>query len=100
VVGLEEWADHLVEELSGGEQQRVAVARALVGDPELVLADEPTAELDEENRRRIIDLLLAVPASGRTLILATHDADVAEACTQVAHLRDGVLTDLQAPLNG
>jgi putative ABC transport system ATP-binding protein len=92
-VGLLERADHLVEELSGGEQQRIAVARALVGEPDVVLADEPTAELDEENRQRIIALLLAVPASGRTLVLATHDQDVAGACTRIAHLRDGVLTD-------
>jgi putative ABC transport system ATP-binding protein len=91
-VGLLQRADHLVEELSGGEQQRIAVARALVGDAAVVLADEPTAELDEQNRRRIIALLLEVPASGRTLIIATHDPDVAGACAGTAQLRDGRLT--------
>ncbi len=90
-VGLEARGDHLVEELSGGEQQRVAIARALVGDPDLVLADEPTAELDEHNREKAITLLLQVPASGRTLLLATHDADVATACDHDIHLRDGTI---------
>jgi putative ABC transport system ATP-binding protein len=93
-VGLLQRADHLVEELSGGEQQRIAVARALVGDAAIVLADEPTAELDEQNRRRIIALLLEVPASGRTLVIATHDPDVAGACARTAQLRAGRLTGL------
>ena len=88
-VGLDGRGDHLVEELSGGEQQRVAIARALVGDPDVVLADEPTAELDERNRRTVIEMLLKVPASGRTLLLATHDPDVAAACDHTLHLRDG-----------
>ena len=91
-VNLSERGDHLVEELSGGEQQRIAVARALVGDPDVVLADEPTAELDAENRQRITALLLAVPTSGRTLILATHDDEVAGVCSKIAHLGGGVLT--------
>jgi ABC-type lipoprotein export system ATPase subunit len=91
-VGLPQRADHLVEQLSGGEQQRIAIARALVGDPAVVLADEPTAELDEQNRRHILDLLLQIPVSGRTLIIATHDPDVAGACTSTAHLRDGRLS--------
>jgi putative ABC transport system ATP-binding protein len=94
-VGLAERGDHLVEELSGGEQQRVALARALVGDPDLVLADEPTAELDEQNRARVISLLTQVPAAGRTLVLATHDPDVAAACEVVLHLRDGRLVELE-----
>jgi putative ABC transport system ATP-binding protein len=88
-VGLDGRSEHLVEELSGGEQQRVAIARALVGDPEVVLADEPTAELDERNRRTVITMLLKVPTSGRTLLLATHDPDVAAACDHTLHLRDG-----------
>jgi putative ABC transport system ATP-binding protein len=78
-------ADHLLEELSGGEQQRVAVARALVGSPDVVLADEPTAELDEINRALVSSLLLKVAGAGRTVIIATHDTSVAVLCTR--HLR-------------
>jgi putative ABC transport system ATP-binding protein len=80
-VGLLARADHLLEELSGGEQQRVAVARALVGGPDVVLADEPTAELDEANRVRVTSLLLDVAASGRLLVIATHDPAVAALCS-------------------
>ena len=88
-VGLAERADHLVEELSGGEQQRVAVARALVGEPLVVLADEPTAELDEANRAAITTQLLGVALSGRTLVLATHDPEVAALCTRTVRLVSG-----------
>ena len=95
-VGLAERAEHLVEELSGGEQQRVAVARALAGDPEVVLADEPTAELDEERAALVLDLLLEVPRSGRTLIVATHDDEVAARCDLRLRLRAG-RTDTGGP---
>jgi ABC-type lipoprotein export system ATPase subunit len=98
-MGLLERSDHLVEELSGGEQQRIAIARALIGNPDVVLADEPTAELDDENRQRVITLLLAVPTSGRTLILATHDDEIATACTRTAQLRDGRLVQPHVPPN-
>jgi putative ABC transport system ATP-binding protein len=85
-VGLRARADHLVEELSGGEQQRVAIARALVGDPEIVLADEPTAELDAENRERALALLLAASGRGATVVLATHDPEVWTRCDRRLHL--------------
>jgi putative ABC transport system ATP-binding protein len=81
-VGLLARADHLLEELSGGEQQRVAVARALVGRPDVVLADEPTAELDETNRARITSLLLDVATTGRIMVIATHDIAVASLCSR------------------
>jgi putative ABC transport system ATP-binding protein len=90
-VGIAARADHLVEELSGGEQQRVAVARALAGEPEVVVADEPTAELDAERRRLVLELLLGVTAAGRTLLLATHDPEVAERCGRRATLAGGRL---------
>jgi len=79
-VGLAGRAEHLVEELSGGEQQRVAVARALATEPDVVLADEPTAELDAVSRQQVLHLLTAVPGSGRTVVIATHDPDVAARC--------------------
>jgi len=90
-VGLAARAAHLVEELSGGEQQRVAIARALVTQPEILLADEPTAELDAAARSRILDLLFDA-GSGRTLLIATHDPDVAARCHRTVRVADGRLT--------
>jgi putative ABC transport system ATP-binding protein len=90
-VGLGPRADHLVEELSGGEQQRVAIARALVGEPAVLLADEPTAELDAENRERILALVLAVADRGGAVAIATHDPDVAARCDRRVHVDAGVL---------
>jgi putative ABC transport system ATP-binding protein len=91
-VGLAARADHLVEELSGGEQQRVAVARALVTDPDVILADEPTAELDAAARGLVLDLLLETGAgirSGRTLLIATHDPEVAARCDRTVTVSAG-----------
>lgn len=90
-VGLAARADHLVEDLSGGEQQRVALARALVTGPDLLLADEPTAQLDPANRERITALLLGLTATGTTVVLATHDEELSARCDPVLVLRDGVL---------
>ncbi|MFD1720318.1 ABC transporter ATP-binding protein [Amnibacterium endophyticum] len=90
-VGLTARADNLVEELSGGEQQRVALARALVTGPDLLLADEPTAQLDPANRERVTDLLLGLTARGVTVVLATHDQELSARCDPVLALRDGVL---------
>jgi ABC-type lipoprotein export system ATPase subunit len=91
-VGLKERAEHRPSELSGGEQQRVAIARALINSPELVLADEPTGNLDSRTGGEIIDLLCALRAEHRTtLIIATHDANVAERAPEVLHLEDGLI---------
>jgi putative ABC transport system ATP-binding protein len=79
-------ADHLVEDLSGGQQQRIAVARALVTDADVVLADEPTAELDAENRELIVSLLIDRARTGSALVIASHDPDVVEACDDVLDL--------------
>ena len=81
------FAGHLVEELSGGQQQRVAVARALALRPRVLLADEPTAEQDAAHRAVVLDELLAVTDSGTTLVIATHDAEVAERCDRIVALR-------------
>ena len=85
-VGLGPRAEHLVEELSGGEQQRVAIARALAAETEVILADEPTAELDAENRERILALLLGAADRGATVLVATHDPDVWDRCDRRFHL--------------
>lgn len=82
---------HLPGELSGGEQQRAAVARALVNDPEIVLADEPTGELDPENADRIMELLTRIGEGGRTVVVASHDADVLARLPRVLRLREGEL---------
>jgi putative ABC transport system ATP-binding protein len=89
-VGLGEPCDHYPEQLSGGEQQRVALARALSPDPAILLADEPTGNLDEATGKQIIDLLFAKHAErGMTLVLVTHDHSLAQRCDHVVRLRSG-----------
>ncbi len=88
-VGLEAHADQLVEELSGGQQQRTAVARALALKPRLLIADEPTAELDPAARALVLARLFEVAARGGALVLATHDPEVAESCDRILDLRAG-----------
>jgi ABC-type lipoprotein export system ATPase subunit len=89
-VGLGERVDHKPYELSGGEQQRVAIARAMINQPELILADEPTGNLDSHTGGEIIELLIKLRADkNTTLIIATHDADVAARAPRVLHLVDG-----------
>jgi ABC-type lipoprotein export system ATPase subunit len=92
-VGLTGRADHLPGELSGGEMQRAAIARALVAGPRLILADEPTGNLDSANGTQILDLLCAeVAEAGATLLMVTHDAAAAGRARRVLSLRDGALT--------
>ncbi len=90
-VGLTDVAEHLVEDLSGGQRQRVAIARALVVRPEVLLADEPTGELDSDNRTRMIDLLDATARRGAIVVVASHDPEVVERCDAVATLEAGRL---------
>ena len=85
-VGLAPVADHLVDDLSGGQQQRVAVARALVTAADVVLADEPTAELDADNRELVVSLLLERARAGGVVVIASHDPDVVDACDDVLYL--------------
>jgi putative ABC transport system ATP-binding protein len=97
-VGLSERLDHYPVELSGGEQQRVAVARALAPDPAIVVADEPTGNLDEDTGKQIIDLLFAGHARRETtLVLVTHDPALAARCARVVRLRSGRVDGVSAP---
>ena len=92
-VGLADRAKHLPSQLSGGEQQRVCVARALINHPELILADEPTGNLDEANENVVLDLFRKLHAEGTTLIVVTHDPEVAEAAQRTIVLRNGKITE-------
>jgi len=90
-VGLSNRAHHLPKELSGGQQQRVAIARALINDPVLILADEPTGNLDSRSSIEIIDLLNRLNERGRTIVMVTHEPDIAGYTKRVLHIRDGKL---------
>lgn len=90
-VGLAERIDHLPSKLSGGQQQRVAIARALAGNPPILLADEPTGALDSKTSKEIIQLLNELNESGHTIIMITHDREVAEEAKRVVQIKDGKL---------
>jgi putative ABC transport system ATP-binding protein len=92
-LGLAARADHVPSELSGGEKQRVAIARALIAEPRVLLADEPTGALDTKTSHHIMDLLEAANASGITLVLVTHEADVAARAPRIVRIRDGRIVD-------
>jgi putative ABC transport system ATP-binding protein len=92
-VGLGPWASHHPNELSGGQKQRVAIARALVSEPKVLLADEPTGALDTKTSYELMDLLQKINDAGKTLMIVTHELDIANMCKRIVHLRDGVIVE-------
>lgn len=92
-VGLKEWANHLPTELSGGQKQRVAIARAMVAEPKVLLADEPTGALDSKTSKEVMDLIQKINKAGKTILVVTHEEDIAQMCSRIVRLKDGVIVE-------
>ncbi|AUC74259.1 ABC transporter ATP-binding protein [Olleya sp. Bg11-27] len=92
-VGLKDWAHHLPKELSGGQKQRVAIARALAANPKLLLADEPTGALDTKTSHEIMDFIQSLNDEGKTILMVTHEEDIASMCKRIVRLKDGVIME-------
>ena len=92
-VGLKNWATHMPNELSGGQKQRVAIARAMVSEPKVLLADEPTGALDSKTSKEVMDLIQKINKSGKTILVVTHEEDIAQMCKRVVRLKDGVIVE-------
>jgi len=92
-VGLKEWATHLPSELSGGQNQRVAIARAMASEPKVLLADEPTGALDSTTSYEVMDLIQKINDQGNTILVVTHEDDIAHMCKRIVYLKDGVIVE-------
>ncbi len=90
-VGLKEWSHHLPSELSGGQKQRVAIARAMVAEPKVLLADELTGALDSTTSYEVMELIQKINDQGNTILVVTHEPDIAQMCKRIVYLRDGVI---------
>jgi len=94
-MGLKEHAYHLPSEMSGGQKQRVAIARALISKPQIILADEPTGALDSETTQEVMDLLKEVNREGMTLVVVTHERDIAMQTHKIVHIKDGIIGEIE-----
>ena len=95
-VGLADWAEHLPSELSGGQKQRIAIARALASQPKVLLADEPTGALDSTTSEEVMDLIKQINKEGKTILVVTHEHDIANMCKRIITLKDGIImTDVK-----
>ena len=95
-VGLADWAEHLPSELSGGQKQRIAIARALASQPKVLLADEPTGALDSTTSEEVMDLIKQINREGKTILVVTHEQDIANMCKRIITLKDGIImTDVK-----
>lgn len=94
LLNIEDKANRYPYELSGGQKQRVAIARALVAQPEIIIADEPTGALDSENSKNIMNILQNLNEQGMTIILVTHDLEIAQRCKRIVYIKDGMLEDI------
>ncbi len=92
-VGLHDWASHLPNELSGGQKQRVAIARAMASKPKVLLADEPTGALDTKTSYEVMELIQQINNEGKTILVVTHEPDIAQMCKRIVKLKDGVIVE-------